>query len=129
MDPREVARRWARTWVSAWTSHDVDAVVALYAPRCVHRSAPFRAPHRGRDGVREYVSGAFAEESAVVDVYFGEPVVDGDRACVEYRAQVLDRDGAPVTLAGSAFAHFDSDGLLTEVRDYWHETPGHQPRG
>jgi hypothetical protein len=76
--------------------------------------------------VREYLVGAFAEESTVVAVQFGEPVVDGQRACVEYRAETLDRDGAPVTLAGAAFAHFDADGLLTEVRDYWHETAGHR---
>ena len=126
MDTREAAVRWANTWVSAWESHDVDAVVALYADACVHRSAPFREPHRGRQGVREYVVGAFAEESAVVTVYFGEPLVDGQRASVEYRAESLDRDGAPITLAGSAFAHFDSEGLLTEVRDYWHETAGHR---
>src|SRR5262245_56593713 len=127
MDPREAAVRWRNTWVSAWKSHDVDAVVALYAPDCVHRSAPFREPHRGRQGVREYVVGAFAEESAVLDVRFGEPVVDGPRASAEYRARTLDPDGALVTLAGCAFAHFDADGLLTEVRDYWHETTEASP--
>jgi ketosteroid isomerase-like protein len=127
MDPREAAVRWANTWVAAWKSHDVDSVVALYAQECVHRSAPFRKPHRGRQGVREYVVGAFADESAVLDVHFGEPIVDGHRASVEYRARSLDRDGAPVTLAGCAFAHFDTHGLLTEVRDYWHETTGPPP--
>ena len=96
MDTREAAVRWANTWVSAWESHDVDAVVALYADACVHRSAPFREPHRGRQGVREYVVGAFAEESAVVTVYFGEPLVDGQRASVEYRAESLDRDASSV---------------------------------
>lgn len=125
MDVRSAAARWADTWVAAWRSHDVDAVVALYAEGCVHRSAPFRTPHRGRAGVREYVAGAFADESVVVDVRFGVPVVNGDRACVEYWATVRDRDGAPVTLAGSAFARFDAGGLITEARDYWHQTAGH----
>ncbi len=37
------------------------------------------------------------------------------------------RDGAPVTLAGSAFAQFDADGLIAEARDYWHQTAGHLP--
>src|SRR5205814_1155494 len=100
---------------------------ALYAEGCVHRSAPFRQPYRGRAGVREYLVGAFADESGVVEVRFGTPVVDGDRGSVEYWATLLDRDGAPVTLAGSAFAHFGSDGLITETRDYWHETSGHVP--
>src|SRR5690242_6190322 len=65
-DFRAAAERWVATWTSAWTSHDVDAVVALYAEDCVHRSTPFRPPHRGRAGVREYVLGAFADESAVI---------------------------------------------------------------
>ncbi len=123
-DSRAAAGRWVATWVSAWQSHDADAVVALYAEDCVHRSAPFRSAHRGRAGVREYLVGAFAEESAVDSVRFGVPVVDGNRAWVEYWATLRDRDGAPVTLAGSAFAQFNTDGLIIEARDYWHLTPG-----
>ena len=129
MDARAAAERWAATWTSAWQSHDVEAVVALYAEDCVHRSAPFRDPHRGRAGVREYLVGAFADESAVLSVRFGLPVVDGDRASVEYWTTFADKEGAPVTLAGSAFAQFDAEGLITEARDYWHMTPGHVPPG
>jgi ketosteroid isomerase-like protein len=127
MDARSAAARWADTWVSAWRSHDVEAVVALYAEASLHRSTPFREPHPGRAGVREYLVAAFADESTVVDVRFGTPLVDGDRAWVEYWAVLHDRDGTPVTLAGSAFARFDADGLITEARDYWHQTAGHIP--
>jgi ketosteroid isomerase-like protein len=125
MNTRGAALRWADTWVSAWMSHDVEAVVALYAESCVHRSAPFREPHHGRAGVRAYLATAFAGESAVLDVRFSTPLVDGDRAWVEYRAALRDGDGDPVTVAGSAIARFDADGLITESRDYWHETAAH----
>jgi uncharacterized protein (TIGR02246 family) len=127
MDPREAADRWAATWTAAWKAHDVEAVVALYAEDCVHRSAPFRPPHRGRQGVRDYVAGAFADEQAVEEVRFGTPVVQGDRACVEYWARFRDEHGAPATLAGCGFARFDGDGLVTEVRDYWHLEAGDRP--
>jgi uncharacterized protein (TIGR02246 family) len=126
MDPGEAARRWATTWTAAWREHDVERVVALYAEDCVHRSTPFRPPHRGRQGVREYVTTAFAEEQRVDDVRFGTPVVQGDRACVEYWARSLDGHGAAVTLAGCALARFDADGLVSEVRDYWHVREGHR---
>lgn len=130
MDTRLAAARWAGTWVPAWRHHDVGAVVALYAPDCVHRSAPFRPPHYGRFGLRGYLEAAFADESDVVDVRFTAPLVDGDRAWVEYWVAVRDRDGAPVTLAGSAVARFDADGLIFESRDYWHEVAGHvEPPG
>jgi hypothetical protein len=100
--------------------------VALHAEDCVHRSAPFRPPSVGRRGVRDYVVTAFAEEQGVADVRFSEPVVQGDRACVEYWVRLFDEDGEPATLAGCAMARFDADGLVAEARDYWDMTPGHR---
>ena len=105
----------------------MEAVVALYAEACLHRSTPFREPHRGRAGVREYTVAAFADESAVVDVRFGTPLVDGGRASVQYWVALYDRGGAAMTLAGSAFARFDPDGLIVASRDYWRQTAGHVP--
>jgi len=110
VDPKEAASRWATTWTAAWQAHDVKPVVALYADDCVHRSTPFRPPHRGRQAVRDYVTQAFADERRIDDVRFGAPVVEGDRACVEYWARFLDRHGTAMTLAGCAVARFDADG-------------------
>jgi ketosteroid isomerase-like protein len=127
MDTEEAARRWAATWTAAWRAHDVEPVVALYADDCVHRSTPFRPPHRGPRAVRDYVTRAFADELRIDDVRFGTPVVQGDRACVEYWARFLDERGTPRTLAGCGVARFDADGLVTEVRDYWHLEEGQRP--
>jgi ketosteroid isomerase-like protein len=126
MDPHEAAARWVATWTEAWRNHDIESVVALYSAGCVHRSTPFRPPHRGRHGVGDYLSQAFADETEVDDVRFGTPVVQGDRACVEYWATLLDEHGRPVTLAGCAMARFDPNGLLTETRDYWHVELDHR---
>jgi hypothetical protein len=63
----------------------------------VHRSTPFRPPHRGRQAVRDYVTQAFADEQRIDDVRFGTPVVQGDRACVAYCFQF----GGPVTVPAS----------------------------
>jgi uncharacterized protein (TIGR02246 family) len=120
MDTQAAARRWAATWTAAWQAHDVEAVVALYAEDCVHRSTPFRPPHRGRQAVRDYVTQAFADEQRIDEVRFGTPLVQGDRACVEYWASFLDQHSTAVTLAGCAMARFDADGLIIEARDYWH---------
>ena len=127
MDSQAAAGRWAATWTAAWQAHDVEAVVALYAEDCVHRSTPFRPPHRGRQAVRDYLRQAFADEQRIDDVRFGTPVVQGDRAWVEYWARFLDQQGTAMTLAGCAMARFDADGLITEARDYWHLREGHQP--
>jgi ketosteroid isomerase-like protein len=126
MDPHEAARRWAATWTAAWQAHEVQPVVALYAEDCVHRSTPFRPPHRGRRAVRDYVAQAFRDEQRIDEVRFSTPVVEGDRAWVEYWARFLDAHGMPMTLAGCATARFDAEGRITEARDYWHLQDGDQ---
>jgi uncharacterized protein (TIGR02246 family) len=126
MESHAAADRWATTWTAAWRSHDVEAVVTMYAEDCVHRSTPFRQPDVGRQAVREYVAGAFAEERQVDEVRFGTPVVEGDRACVEYWTRFRDQEGAAMTLAGCATARFDAAGQVTEARDYWHLREGHE---
>ncbi|WP_225993258.1 nuclear transport factor 2 family protein [Actinomadura rudentiformis] len=118
---REAAERFARVWEAAWARSDVDAIAELYAEDCVHRSMPFRPPHVGRAALIEYLRGSFAEEPAS-DVRFGTPIVDGDRAVVEFRVLAE----GPITLAGCAFVRFAPDGLVAEVRDYWHVVEGHQ---
>jgi len=77
MDSEAAARSWAATWTAAWQAHDVEAVVALYAEDGVHRSTPFRPPHRGRQAVRDYLTQAIADEQRIDDVRFGTPVVQG----------------------------------------------------
>jgi ketosteroid isomerase-like protein len=124
-DPARTARRFVRTWERAWAAHDVDALLALYAEDCVHRSMPFRAPHRGRDELAAYLRWSFADETPV-DVRFSEPLVGPDgRAAAEFRV-LSEEGGVPSTLAGCVFVRFDAAGLAVETRDYWHTAPGHQ---
>lgn len=117
MHTREAARRWADVWQRAWEAREVESVVALYAEGALYSSEPFRVPYRGRDGARDYVSGAFGEE---VDVraWFGQPIVTGNRAAVQWWASLIEeRKG--VTLAGVSVLTFDSDGLVVDQWDSW----------
>jgi steroid delta-isomerase len=116
------ARRWADTWRRCWESGDVDGIVALYAPDAVLFSEPFRAPVHGRDGVRGYVAGAFADESEV-RAWFGEPIVGGGRAAVEWWA-ALRESGEEVTIAGTSVLSFSPDGLVVSQRDSWNTSAG-----
>jgi ketosteroid isomerase-like protein len=118
MDVEAAARAWAAGWERAWRERDADAVAALYADDAVFRSHPFREPHLGRAGAREYAAWAFAEEDAVDDVRFGDPIAHGDRVAVEYWAVVVE-NGEPATIAGIAVLHFDENGLVQEQHDYW----------
>jgi uncharacterized protein (TIGR02246 family) len=123
---RDAARRWADTWRRAWEAGDVDAVVELYHPDCTFSSQPFRVAYRGRQGVREYVSQALADEEDV-RAWFGTPTVDGERAAVEWWAALRER-GADTTLAGTSVLRFDTAGLVVEQRDTWNQAEArHEP--
>ncbi|MGY4981874.1 nuclear transport factor 2 family protein [Streptomyces sp. 900105755] len=125
MDTREAAERFVRVWERGWAAHDVDALLALYAEDCVHRSMPFRAPHRGRDELAAYLRWSF-EAERVTDVRFSAPLVGPDGvAAAEFRVR-SEEEGASVTLAGCVFVRFDGRGLAVETRDYWHTADGHQ---
>ena len=118
----DAARRWAETWRQCWVEGDVEGIVALYAPSATFASEPFRARRHGADGVRDYVAEAFGDESEV-RAWFGEPIVAGERAAVEWWASLREA-GAEVTLAGTSILRFDSDGLVTEQRDTWNVAAG-----
>ena len=62
MTPADGARRWAQAWKAGWESLDVEPILACYAPDALLSTEPFREPYRGREGVRDYVSGVLAEE-------------------------------------------------------------------
>ncbi len=117
LDAEAAARRWADEWAQGWREHDSARIAALYADGAIHRSAPFREPGRGPEGARSYADWAFADEDSV-ECWFGEPIVSGDRAAVEYWA-VIGSSGKEETLAGIAVLRFAPDGRVREQRDYW----------
>ena len=121
-DCTDTARHWADVWHDAWEARDTDAIVALYHPDVVFSTQPFRTPYRRQAGVREYVSQAFAEEEEP-RVWVGQPVVDGDRAAIEWWAAVTE-NGMEITLAGTSVLRFDADGLVLEQRDAWNQADG-----
>ena len=61
-----------------------------------------------------------------VEFRYGEPVVDGDRAAVEYWAVITSTSGHDETLAGVSLLRFDEAGRVVEHRDVWASEPGAQ---
>ena len=118
MTTEQCAQRWAAVWAEAWPAADADAIAALYAPNAAYYSAPFRA----RTTAREYVEEVFAEQAAA-QCRFGEPIVAGSRAAVDWRGVITAKDGSMETVAGTSFLRFDAVGLVVEQRDAWGEVP------
>jgi SnoaL-like domain len=114
MDTREAAERWRDVWARGWRAGEADEIVELYAEGAYFQSHPFR------DAVAppEYIVPTIAEEEAA-DCDFRDPIVDGDRAAVEWSAKTELKDGGSEKLAGVSLLRFDADGLVIEQRDFW----------
>jgi hypothetical protein len=125
VDTEAAARRWAETWRRAWPERDAEAIVALYADSVPYRALAFREPDLGVAGVRGYLEREFGVE-AEIECAFGEPIVTGDRAAVEWWASWIEA-GTPLTLAGSTFLRFDVDGKVIDHRDYWNQVERREP--
>jgi hypothetical protein len=118
MTTAEAASRWAEVWSKAWPAADIEAIVALYTADAEYVSHPFRAPVRPR----EYVGPVFAVQASA-ECRFGQPIVDGDRAAVDWWGAITDADGSVETVAGTSLLRFDADGLVVEQRDAWAGEP------
>ena len=115
MTSDDAARAWVDAWTRGWRAHDPEPIARRYAPSATYRSHPFREPERS---AREYASRVFAGEEPTPDVRFGAPVVDGERAAVEWWT-VVRSDREEQTLAGVTMLRFDGDGLVVDHCDYW----------
>jgi hypothetical protein len=114
-----MARRWSTVWAEAWPAADADAIAALYAEDAIFYSHPFRP----RQGPAEYVRWAFEDQDAA-ECRFGEPVVDGARAAVDWWGVIRSTDGTVQSLAGTSLLRFDDEGRVVEQRDAWSEADG-----
>jgi SnoaL-like domain len=118
VETRVAARRWIAGWSYAWPAGDADAVAELYADDAVFRSQPFR----DTQSPREYAAWTFSEQDEA-ECWFGEPVIEGDRAVIEYWG-VVRFEGREETIAGIALVRFRPDGLVAEQRDCWNAQEG-----
>ena len=122
MNTRDAAQRWSDTWSASWVARNSEPIAALYAPGAIYSTAPFRTPYIGPEGALEYLRPVLAEESAVT-AWFGEPVVDGDRAAIQWWASFLE-NGIEVTYAGTSVLRFNDVGLVVDEWDTWNQADG-----
>jgi uncharacterized protein (TIGR02246 family) len=118
------AERWIDAYAQAWRDKDADAVAALFTPGASYLSHPTGGPHQGRKAIRAYWTRATATQRHL-DLRFGQPIVAGSRAAVEWWAVMGDPDWGPlraddsVTLPGCLVLRFVPGGLCAALREYW----------
>ena len=99
--------------------------MALYADGAEYRALVLREPELGSTGVRDYLERNFAVEHDI-RCRFGEPLVAGDRAAVEWWAS-WNEAGADLTMAGVTILRFHAGGLVIDHRDYWNQSDVREP--
>jgi uncharacterized protein (TIGR02246 family) len=117
---------WLESYRRAWEEGDADAAAALFTDDAVYRSSPFREPHVGRAGIREYWANATASQSGT-RVLIGTPIVAGNRVAVEWWATFEDAGEGAGTLPGILFLRFAPDGRCEELRETWNWEAGIRP--
>lgn len=125
MEETLTVEEWIGAYGRAWREQDADAAARLFTDDAVYRSHPFRQPHLGTEGIRAYWSGATSRQEEL-ELRFGTPIVAGDRAAVEWWAQMR-TEGEEVTLPGILYLRFAGDGRCVELREAWHVEPGRRP--
>jgi ketosteroid isomerase-like protein len=117
---------WIEAYGRAWEARDAEAAGELFTEDAIYRVHALQPPLVGRARVIDYWSSVTATQSGV-RVRFGEPIVSGSRATVEWWTN-LAADGAQVTLFGSLLLRFAPDGRCEELREYWNLEEGdHEP--
>ena len=120
-------RQWARTYAHAWEAADDALILDCFTPHASYRSSPFREPHVGHEAIQPYWQGAAGAQRRQ-RVVMGEPIVRGDRACIEWWATFVEADGREVTLPGALILTFVADGRCRDLREYWNQGGGrHEP--
>jgi uncharacterized protein (TIGR02246 family) len=113
---------WIEAYARAWHERDADAVVTIFTEDAVYRSSPFREPHVGSDGIRAYWERVTSGQQGL-DLRFGAPVVEGNRAAVEWWA-IVEEQGEATTYPGILMLSFAPDGRCEELRECWHQREG-----
>ena len=85
---RENATALVRSFGSAWNAHQLDAVLAAFAPRATIEDEFGCCAAQGLDQIRPFLQARFAEDHRIA---WGEPQVKGDT--LTFLSRILAQDG------------------------------------
>lgn len=112
--------QWLARYGAAWESKDAQAAARLFTADARYQETPFAEPFAGRDEIREYWSNVTAGQR---DIDFESEVVAVDGAVGVAHWNVTfaaGEDDGRVELDGVFVLTFDSQGLCSELREWWH---------
>jgi len=113
---------------NAWSSKDIDALVALFTPDCIYEDMALNARHEGHAGIRDFAEAVFA---TMPDFTLTFPVrlVTPERGSSHWVISAhwngpfegIDRTGHPILFTGLSSYRF-RDGRILHNIDCWDYT-------
>ena len=111
---------WLERYGTAWEARDPALAGRLFTANARYHEMPFDEPKSGRAGIEEYWRTVTADQR---DVQFESEViaVSGNTGIAHWSAKFrLESNGATVELDGVFVLEFDSGGLCSKLREWWH---------
>jgi hypothetical protein len=112
---------WVEELRLAWEQADPPRAAALFTADAKYHSHPLQPPLIGNAAIEAYWEKATSTQSDV-RVQMGNPLLDGDKAVVEWWTVMTD-GGAETTDAGALVLEFDGE-RCANLREYWNMTEG-----
>lgn len=120
---RELGRALIDTFTAGWSKGKLDTIVSVFAPEAVFIETPFSPPVRGMPAIRRYWSDVPLHQSEIT-VTSGEIYEAGPWFATEFKVVFRRRrTGEWVDARGAIFCE-TVDGLISEMRMYWHRWNG-----
>lgn len=119
---RTLARDLADTFAGAWSKGQLDRILSVFTPDAVFQETPFAERLAGTESIRRYWSDVPYHQSEIT-VTTGEIFSVGPWFATEFKSVFRRRrTGEWVEARGALFCE-TRDGLISEMRMYWHRKP------
>ncbi len=114
---RTKLKDWVEQLRLAWEGAEPARAASLFTEEAVYQNDPFQPPLRGRPEIERYWATATENQSDLV-VTMGEPLLDGNRAVVEWWTTTND-----ATDCGALVLSFEGE-KCQGLREYWNLAEG-----
>lgn len=111
---------WLSSYKQAWELRDAGRAAGLFTADARYHEMPFDPPKVGREGIREYWTTVTADHRNV-DFKSQVVAVNGRTGVAHWSATFQSASsGARIDLDGAFVLTFATDGLCSELREWWH---------
>jgi steroid delta-isomerase-like uncharacterized protein len=123
----QALERLLEQWAAAWSSSNVEKLLALFTDDVVYEDVTLGAVNHGRDALRDFATAVFAAfDDLKFELKSRVVASDGKAGAMEWTwrgRQTKDLPGLPATdkpfeVRGAAVVEF-ADGKISRDSDYW----------